>query len=630
MAFARKKGLKYLAAILLLAPTMAMAHSAGPPAAHPQGSGIHADGTYADPKTWSEESFPGAIHHGDRGFFMSTFSGQAGATWYFPAKGQSNSHWIWAGEHAGTFANPKDQTEITKVGLIHKGAAGFYVSRFDGVPDPAWTFPPKGSSDSHWTWMGEHMGTSSDPKTWSEPTMIGLFHHDDVKGFFRAKFNGVAGPTWYYPKKGESNSHWAAAGTHAGDFLDPKDANEPTFVGAIHGRGTIARFLSKHDGVPGPADTYPRYEEGEYENAWWRTLATQCPATPGTRSQAPEQPTARAVSAYAQSLNIIQRQAKTSGSLALTASPLMARGGMGEYRVDSADLLDTRGDKRGSLIVVVLPKGGYEAISDVPGARGSVLGAADGSAHFVAEPVTDWTAQDTPPQQNPDASNTQASADGPDVDCEGKRIIDVLAGFSEVAVSDMGGLDHASAYALAQIETANVGLRNSHVDARLRLTAVEVIAENYAVNTENLGRMPTVFADQIKKHHADLLATFFSPASGETATAWAVVDGRYEIGKITSTTAYRHEVGHNAGGSHCNTGQDSYAFGFKHPHGTSTLGTFLCDNDLPFYSTPLEHDAEGHALGDAKTADMARVWRERANKMSSYEKAEKPVEGTIP
>lgn len=46
-------------------------------------------------------------------------------------------------------------------------------------------------------------------------------------------------------------------------------------------------------------------------------------------------------------------------------------------------------------------------------------------------------------------------------------------------------------------------------------------------------------------------------------------------------------------------------------------GTIQCGNDIAYYSSPLIKDEEGNVLGTSHSADMARLWRERAAEMSA-------------
>ncbi|WP_025129260.1 discoidin domain-containing protein [Pseudomonas sp. PH1b] len=205
---------------------------------------------------------------------------------------------------------------------------------------------------------------------------------------------------------------------------------------------------------------------------------------------------------------------------------------------------------------------------------------------------------------------------------QGETIIDVLAGFSQVAANYIG--DH-EAYALGQIATVNRALKQSQVQGvRLRLVGTQVIPGDYPITASSggtLGQVSTLFAEGMKQYSPDLVAAFVKGTPGvDTALAWGYVGGRYTVNAIRSSAALRHEIGHNAGGNHCSDGS-SYKFG----HNNGTVGSILCGNHIGYYSNPDVKDIRGVPVGDARTANMARVWRENAAKMSAYSPAVVPL-----
>ena len=201
----------------------------------------------------------------------------------------------------------------------------------------------------------------------------------------------------------------------------------------------------------------------------------------------------------------------------------------------------------------------------------------------------------------------------------GEIVIDLLAGFSQKAADYIG--DH-EAYALAQVALVNRALKQSQVEGvRIRLVGTQVIADDHPITTDTLGKLSTLFRDGMRQYSPDLVAGFIMGTPGvDTAVGWAYVPGRYSINYINSPTTFRHEVAHNAGGSHCPDGK-SYRFGYNN----GRVGTILCGNQVPFYSNPDLRDVQGIPLGDASTANMARVWRENAARMSAYSPAVVPL-----
>lgn len=194
----------------------------------------------------------------------------------------------------------------------------------------------------------------------------------------------------------------------------------------------------------------------------------------------------------------------------------------------------------------------------------------------------------------------------------GELVIDLLAGFSARSATYIG--DH-EAYALAQVASVNRALEQSRVPGvRLRLVGTQVLPDDLPVTTASLSRLGSLFADGMGRYSPDLVAAFVvGEPKQDTAVGWAYVNGRYSINYINSAAVFRHEVAHNAGGSHCSDGS-SHKFGYNN----GRVGTILCGNQVPFFSNPELKDRLGLPLGDARTANMARVWRENAAKMSAY------------
>ncbi|WP_165673712.1 carbohydrate-binding protein [Metapseudomonas otitidis] len=201
----------------------------------------------------------------------------------------------------------------------------------------------------------------------------------------------------------------------------------------------------------------------------------------------------------------------------------------------------------------------------------------------------------------------------------GEIVIDLLAGFSSEAAKFIG--DH-EAFALTLVASVNRNLKQSQVEGvRLRLVGTQVVPGDYPITTGSLAQVSTLFRDGMRQYSPDLVAGFVKGTPGvDTAVGWAYVGGRYSINYINSPTVFRHEVAHNAGGSHCPDGK-SHRFGYNN----GRVGTILCGNQVPFYSNPDLRDVQGIPLGDARTANMARVWRENAARMSAYSPAVIPL-----
>ncbi|WP_236234434.1 discoidin domain-containing protein [Pseudomonas tohonis] len=207
-----------------------------------------------------------------------------------------------------------------------------------------------------------------------------------------------------------------------------------------------------------------------------------------------------------------------------------------------------------------------------------------------------------------------------DRNAEGEVVVDVLAGFSRNAVEYIG--DH-EAYALAQIASVNLALKNSRVEGvRLRLVGTQVIDSEHAITRETLHKLNVLFADGMRQYGPDLVTGFFRGITGEdTMLGWGNIRGRYSINVITSPTTFRHEVGHNIGANHCPEG-DGYRYGYHN----GRVGTIMCGNQVNYFSNPDLRDRQGVPLGHPEMADVARLWRENSARMSAYSPSVVPLE----
>lgn len=207
-----------------------------------------------------------------------------------------------------------------------------------------------------------------------------------------------------------------------------------------------------------------------------------------------------------------------------------------------------------------------------------------------------------------------------DRNANGEIVVDVLAGFSRNAVKYIG--DH-EAYALAQIASVNLALKNSKVEGvRLRLVGTQVIESEHAITRETLHKLNVLFADGMRQYGPDLVTGFFSGITGEdTMLGWGNIRGRYSINVITSPTTFRHEVGHNIGANHCPEG-DGYHYGYHN----GRVGTIMCGNQVNYFSNPDLKDRMGVPLGHPEMANVARLWRENSARMSAYSPSVVPLE----
>jgi len=275
------------------------------------------------------------------------------------------------------------------------------------------------------------------------------------------------------------------------------------------------------------------------------------------------------------------------------------------YTVESGNLLMP--DKSvGSLVTVRSSDGSLTSVIEEPDKRGLLLVNNKGESSFTPSPPQDYSKLDTLVEN----AKSKTVAPKPTVTA-GPYIIDMFIGYSRSAANIVGNVQ---ANALAQVESVNLALRNSRVtDVSLRLVGTQVVEQNYPIAGSTLDDLPRIFNEGIRISEPDMIYGIFSGHPGDTAVGWAFVGGRAAIGNVYGE-AFRHEVGHNAGGGHCHEPGGGYNFGFN--NGKSS--TAQCGNESPYYSTPSVRDQHGLPLGDAATADMARVWRENAQRLSSY------------
>jgi hypothetical protein len=129
-----------------------------------------------------------------------------------------------------------------------------------------------------------------------------------------------------------------------------------------------------------------------------------------------------------------------------------------------------------------------------------------------------------------------------------------------------------------------------------------------------------LFAEGIRKFDPDMIYGAFGGDPADTAGGLAWTTYRTSIGH-NNYAVFRHEVGHNASGGDCYVPGSSY----RHGMDNGKTQTIQCGNSAPYYSTPAVRDSYGLPIGDAATADMARAWRENAERLSSYSKSISPA-----
>ncbi|WP_248915415.1 hypothetical protein [Pseudomonas moorei] len=277
------------------------------------------------------------------------------------------------------------------------------------------------------------------------------------------------------------------------------------------------------------------------------------------------------------------------------------------YTVESGNLVMP--DKSvGSLITVRSKDGSLTAFIEGPDKRGLLVVTSNGESRFSPSSPHDYSLPDT--LQGKEVLKPPASVL---TGVASPYVIDILIGYSRAAVVLAGG--DAYANALAKVESVNLALRNSLTsNVSMRLAGVQIVEQNYPMNGETLEKLPQIFSSGMQNYNPDMLFGAFAPTPDDTAAGLAYLPGRTAIGHVSDGWVFRHEVAHNAGGNHCHVPGGSYNYGFKN----GKNGTILCGEDTPYYSNPNVRDENGLPRGNSTTADMARVWRENAQRLSSY------------
>jgi hypothetical protein len=291
---------------------------------------------------------------------------------------------------------------------------------------------------------------------------------------------------------------------------------------------------------------------------------------------------------------------------------------IGEYEVQSGLLRRVDNTEAGSLVSVKRADGAVLAIVERGGKSGLLQMAGNGEFALLPDKPDDFDEFDTPPmpalaRRNAERPFANVLASNSPNDGEHK-VIEVLAGFSRSAADHVGD---AQAYALAQVESVNLALHNSRVSGvSLELAGIQIIDQDYPITTETLAVVDQLFPSG-KFLGADLTAAFFVGNSDDVAPSLAYSPGRLSVQSVTSSIALRHSLGHNAGGGHCNDSGSGYNFGYDN----GRTRDIMCGNASAYYSSPDAHDRYDLPMGNAQSADMARVWRENADRLSSYAKS---------
>ncbi|SFL08454.1 reprolysin-like metallopeptidase [Pseudomonas sp. NFACC46-3] len=274
------------------------------------------------------------------------------------------------------------------------------------------------------------------------------------------------------------------------------------------------------------------------------------------------------------------------------------------YTIESGNLY-ARDGKAGSLVVVRSPEGAVVGIVNEPDKHGLLKVDPQGRLTFIAEPAEDLLENDTVKSRE-DPAPPEAASDG-------HSYIDMLFAYSANALNQLE-VDPI-AHALAQVEMVNLSLRNSRVgEVSLRLGAVSVFDVPYNTSNEGLTNWQDLLSPYRDRYKTDVNAAIATGTSQEQGSAY--FRGYSSVSAWYAPTTFTHEMGHNVGGDHCEEANGSdYNYGYNN----GKTKTNMCTGSRSlYYSTPAVNDTYGLPIGNARTADMARVWRESAARLTGY------------
>jgi hypothetical protein len=280
------------------------------------------------------------------------------------------------------------------------------------------------------------------------------------------------------------------------------------------------------------------------------------------------------------------------------------------YTVESGNLV-MPDNSLGSLVTVRSADGSLTALVEKPKESGLLVVDTQGKSTFKIPVTKNYSQSDFIVDE---VEFRRLSKTKPIIASEPK-VIDIFLGYTQVAV-DLVGEPHR--HALAFVENVNLAFRNASVSGvSLRLVGTQVVAENYPIIGATLGNLFEIFSIGIKNSAPDVVYGVLGDHPENNANGWGFMPGRSAIGYALRPTTFLHELGHNAGGSHCSADGGApvpYGYGFNN----GTTSTVQCGEGSINYSSPTLRDQHGNPLGNATTADMARVWRENAERLSSY------------
>jgi hypothetical protein len=245
-------------------------------------------------------------------------------------------------------------------------------------------------------------------------------------------------------------------------------------------------------------------------------------------------------------------------------------------------------------------------------------------SNFQKEGINDSAShleeQSTTKKKTVDCSPAGGSIVCTEQDSVGDFVIDVFIGYSNEAVTYLGGGTLYQNHAAAQVQSVNQALTNSQIDSvYLRLVGTAIKNHNGGINLTSTGLdyVPTLFESEMISSGADYICMYqeyYNTSSYNTAGGWATVQGRNSICMVEDNTVFRHEIGHNFGSNHCSGGSTGYSFANGYDNGYEK--TIMCGNDIGYYSTTTVN-VNSRSIGTAFN-DNARLLKERKSIIAQH------------
>ncbi|PVZ66662.1 zinc-dependent metalloprotease family protein [Pelagibaculum spongiae] len=202
--------------------------------------------------------------------------------------------------------------------------------------------------------------------------------------------------------------------------------------------------------------------------------------------------------------------------------------------------------------------------------------------------------------------------------------ISMLLAYSD-AVANSLGENGARARMYESFRLTNAALRNSNVNARLKLAGIikMTVPGNDAGNVVyNMARSESEMLRVRLELEADSVF-YLGVQTGACGLAYRNHNALSYYGKDyhrnymvalgrlgCGTSVMRHEFGHNMGLEHCNGGQNGYGHGYK--------GSVMCGNRAPYYSSPNFYNDLLLPRGIENQHDAVRVINENAPVVSNF------------